>query len=129
MSNGSERRPSTDRRRQADWVVKAATVLSVLSWVVAFMVTLMLDIASPERDNLFSSLMGGAVRGEWDTTVLLGAFIMLVISLVCCIVAFLFNMKRMRRKTDKYRKSEIIMGLISMAGIIFFIINFGADLF
>ena len=129
MSSSFERRPSTDRRRQADWVVKAAAILSVLSWIVAFSVTLLLDIAAPERGNMFSSLLGGTVQDGWNTTLLPIAFISLVMSLVCCIAAFIFNMMRMRRKSDKYRKSVIIMGFISMAGIIFFVINFGADLF
>jgi len=123
-----EKRPP-NRRKQADWVVKAATALSIIAWVVAIIVVFVLDIASPERVDFFTHVWGGDVRTGWDMDLLPIAFLMLIISLVCCIAAFLFNMMRMRRKTDKYRKSVIIMGVISLGAIVFFIVRFGGMLF
>ena len=119
-----------NKRKQADWVVNAAAVLSVIAWVFAFLVTLVLDLASPERDNFFTNFLGdGTVRAEWDTTLLPIGLILLVVSFLCCVAAFMFNMMRMRRKTDKYRKSVIIMGLLSLAGIVFFVVRFGSVIF
>jgi len=113
-----------ERRKKADWVVKMATVLSFIAWLVAFGVWIVLDSASPEKTTFFTQFFGSTVRSYWDTSLLPLAFALLVVSLCTCIVAFVFNMLRMRRKTDKYRKSIIIIGAITIVGIVFFVIRF-----
>ena len=133
----SEREQSfKNRRRQADWVVNAAAVLSVLAWVVAFAVVLVLDIASDnvQMEGLQAWLASGAAAegggGGWNIVLLRQiGLILLVVSFLCSVAAFIFNMMRMRRKTDKYRKSVIIMGLITLTGIVFYVIRFGDVIF
>jgi len=118
-----------EKRRQADWVVNAASALSVASWLVAFSVLLLLDIASPEQANFFSNVFEGTLRTAWNLPLLYAAFILLILAIISCIAAFIFNMMRMRRKTDKYRKSIIIIGIVTVIGFIFFTIQFGGQLF
>jgi len=113
-----------ERRKKADWVVKMATVLSLIAWLVAFGVWVVLDSASPEKTTFFTQFFGSTVRSYWDTSLLPLAFALLVVSLGTCIIAFVFNMLRMRRKTDKYRKSIIIIGAITIVGIVVFVIRF-----
>ena len=121
-----------DRRKKADWIVKMATILNLVSWAVAVAVWFVLESASPEREMRFvTSLMQVhfdsdiIVRNRWDMTLLPIAFFLLIASLCICIVSFMFNKMRMRRKTDKYRKSIIIIGIITILGIVFFLIRFG----
>ena len=134
----SEREQSfRNRRKQADWVVNTAAVLSVLAWVVAFSVVLVLDIASEnvQMEGLQAWLASGAATGGgsgsgWNIVLLRQiGLILLVVSFLCSVAAFIFNMMRMRRKTDKYRKSVIIMGLITLVGIVFYVIRFGDVIF
>ena len=117
-----------DRRRKADWVVNAASVLSIVSWLFALVVWGILEFASPERETVFTQSWDIGVRTWWDGNLLPLAFVLLVMSFITCIVAFLFNMTRMRRKTDKYRMSIIIIGIITFIGIIAFVIRFGSYL-
>jgi Ni/Fe-hydrogenase subunit HybB-like protein len=123
-----QERVFTERRRKPDWVTNMATVLSFVSWVVAFGVWIALDMASPEKVDMFTTQFNVNVRGWWDTSLLLVAFILLVTSFGICSMAFIFNMLRKRRKTDKYRKSILIIGAVTVLGIIAFWIRFG-DLF
>ena len=135
----SERERSfANRRRQADWGVNAAAVLSVLAWVVAFSVVLVLDIASDnvQMEGLQAWLAGGGGAGTagggggWNIVLLRQiGLILLVVSFLCSVAAFMFNLMRMRRKTDKYRKSVIIMGLITLVGIIAYVYQFGHIIF
>ena len=119
-----------NRRKQADWVVNAAAALSVVAWAVAFFVFLVLDLAAPERPSFWSNVLGeGMVRTYWHPALLPVGLVLLVFSFLCSIAAFMFNMMRMRRKTDKYRKSVIIMGLITLTGIVFYVIRFGYIIF
>ena len=129
----SEREQSfRNRRRQTDWVVNAAAVLSVLAWVFAFVVLLILDIASDRvaLPGVQAALGGEARTTNWNIVLLRQiGLIVLVFSFLCSVAAFMFNMMRMRRKTDKYRKSVIIMGLITLTGIVFYVIRFGHIIF
>jgi len=114
-----------DRRKKNDWVVHMATILSILSWLVAFTVLFVLEQASPEKETILERMFGITVRDYWNSSLLPIAFILLVISLCFCIFAFIFNMLRKRRKTDKYKKSIIIIGAITLIGIVIFMIRFG----
>ena len=53
------------------------------------------------------------------------AFFLLIAALAICVIAFFFNKARMRRKTDKYRKSVIIIGAITIIGVVLFLVRFG----
>lgn len=118
-----------ERRRQADWVVRGATVLSAVSWLIALAVMIILDQAAPERENFFTRLFEENVRLHWDAQLLFPAFILLILSLATCIAAFIFNSFRMRRKTDKYRASIFIIGAVNIAGIVYFLVRFGSVMF
>lgn len=134
MSSVDNRRPSDgapiqDRRRKTDWVSYMATILSFVSWAVAFVVWAVLDMAAPDQESAFTRKFGVEVRQYWDDTLLPIAFWLLVAALCICVSAFIFNMLRKRRKTDKYKKSVIITGIGTIAGIILFISRFGDILF
>ena len=120
-----------DRRKKADWIVKMATILSLIAWCVAIAVWVVLDAASPEREVAWFTSIGRlrgveiVIRDHWDATLLPVAFGLLLAALAICLLAFFFNKIRMKRKTDKYRKSVIVIGSITVLGIILFIVRFG----
>ena len=120
-----------ERRRKADWVVRMATILSLIAWAVAIAVWVVLDRASPEKEVAWFTSIARVrgteveIRDYWDSNLLPLAFGLLLAALAICILAFLFNKARMRRKTDKYRKSIIIIGTITIIGIIVFLFRFG----
>ena len=120
-----ERSGFVDRRKRTDWVSNMATVLSVVSWFIAFGVWGLLDKAQPDKENFFSRALGLDVRQSWDTSLLQTAFFLLIAAFVICVLAFVFNMLRKRRRSDKYKKSIIIIGGITLLGIILFIVRFG----
>ena len=120
-----------DRRKKADWIVKMATILTLIAWGVALAVWVVLDAASPEKDVTWFTSIGRkrgvdiVIRDYWDSTLLPIAFSLLLAALAICLLAFFFNKIRMKRKTDKYRLSIIIIGSITVIGIILFIFRFG----
>lgn len=128
MNENNEPR-TTDRRKQADILVKGATTLSVVSWLVSIASVLALEIASPASETLVDHMRGITPDTMWNTTILQISFFLLIFSLLSCVCAFIFNMLRMRRKTDKYRKSIIIIGLVNTAGFAAFMLVFGGQMF
>jgi len=130
----NDREPATrdkgsfgERRRQADWVVHGAAILSLIAWLVAFVVVLVVEFAAPTRYAI--TALGDTPDTVWNTALLPVAFGLLIASLIACVAAFIFNMMRMRRKTDKIRKSIVIIGAATVVGVIFFAINFGPYMF
>ena len=129
-----------ERRRKVDWVVRMATILSLVAWIVAFTVWIVLYVAEPDKRFAFTETavitnttdfrtedIAEARRDYWDEALLPIAFGLLVASLIICVVAFVFNAMRMRRKTDKYRKSIMVIGGVTIIGIVLFLIFFGSD--
>ena len=132
IRNAKNERGYLERRRKEDWVVRMATILSLVAWAVIVVVWFVLEAARPERAMEFiNSLLRvhfdspTYARAHWEATLLPPAFGLLIASLVICVVAFVFNKMRMKRKTDKYRKSIFLAGGITIIGIIAFLIHFG----
>jgi len=129
-NSSNSRNNFDDRRKQADWVVKMATILSVASWLTAMVVSIMIDQASPMRTTFIGNVWGeSGVRTYWDTSLLPYALTFLIIAFCCCVGAFIFNAMRMRRKSDRFRKSIIITGVLTLIAIFIFIANFAPVLF
>ncbi|MCL1987334.1 MAG: hypothetical protein FWG64_05115 [Firmicutes bacterium] len=119
-----------ERRKQADLVTRLATILAIVSWLIIIVAFVLIDTASPVQENLLTRLFAeDGVRTVWDINFIRATIVLLVISFIVCVAAFLFNKMRMRRKTDHYKKSIIISGFINLIAIVVLIIVFWADLF
>lgn len=119
------KRPVNDRRRKKDWVSRAVPIISIIGWAIALVSLFLLDRASPPQDNFFARFFGLTLRTAWNTSLLRMALFFLILVFVVCIVGFFLNMTRMRRKSDKYNKSIIALGVVALLGIIYFLIQFG----
>ena len=113
-----------ERRRRKDWVVRLVSVVSVLGWVFAFAALLLFNEAQPSGPDFFTRFLGATVINYLDVNKLNMAFIALLISFFVCAAGMTANILRHRRKTDRYNKSIIILGSVSLVGIIAFLINF-----
>ena len=113
-----------DSRKKADWVTHMATILSAVSWVIAAIVWFVLDQAQPEKAHMFTRYFDVAVRESWNYSFIPLVLVLLNVSLLSCVAAFIFNVLRKRRKTDKYKKSVIIIGLITLVGMVVFLVRF-----
>ena len=124
-----------NRRKKSDWITKMASILSLISWVVMLAVWTAIFLANRGATEATSAL-GDTVRyiygtdefvpSSVDRTALVIAFGLLIASLAICVVAFFFNKLRMRRKTDKYRKSVFVAGGVTIiALVVFLIVNGG----
>ncbi|MCL2499861.1 MAG: hypothetical protein FWE90_05940 [Defluviitaleaceae bacterium] len=118
-----------ERRSRPDWMVKGATVLNVIAWLLTSVSLLAIDIASPNLDNMFTHYFDTVERSVWDEFWILMAYILLVLSVVACLTSFIFHIMRKRRKTDKLRKSIVIIGALTLIGFALFIYRFGFQLF
>ena len=136
--NKRDEAEKTDRRRKSDWVSKMATILSLLAWCIMIAVWIVLESASPERGMRFTQTFfqvhfgtdaASTIRTRWDHTLVYIAYILMLVSMGTCIIAFIMNKMRMKRKTDKYKKSIFIVGGITIIAFVAFMIRFWSVLF
>ena len=116
------------RKKQSDWVINTASVLSFLAWLATIAVWFFVDKASPDQHGFAHGLTDHDyynLRTTWNTTLLWSGLGFLIASLGLCVLAFMFNMTRMKRKTDKYRKSIIIIGIINVIALVAYILVYG----
>jgi len=122
-------RKFTERRKRPDWMIRGATILCVIAWFLTVGALLLLDVASPTAENLITHMLDSTERDVWNELFLLITYALLILSLLSCVCAFIFNMLRMRRKTDKYKKSIIVIGLLTLVAFVIFMVVFGGQLF
>jgi len=132
--NGDKK--STDRRKKKDWVGRMATILSLTAWGIMIAVWVVLDAAAPERVQTFTATFFRATfgteivtRSRWDYTLVYVAYILMLVSLGASIFAFIFNKMRMKRKSDKYKISNVVIGGITVIVLVVFLIRFWTVLF
>ena len=118
-----------ERRRSADGLVKGAVIMSFVSWFVLLAVWIVLyfaGFAGNYGNTPINIITNNPVTHTYTYTLLPIAYGLLLVSLASCLIAFLFNRMRMRRKTDRYRKSIFFTGGVTLIALIAFLMNYGS---
>lgn len=117
-------REFVERRKGKDVVSRVISIIAVVGWAIAIGTILLLDRARPESATYFDRLFGNVVRSSWNAGLLRFALIALIAALCICIIGFVLNMTRHKRKTDKYNKSIIVVGCFSAVALVWFLFSF-----
>ncbi len=112
-----------ERRRGPDAVVKAVWWTVGISWLLFILAVIFFETARPETETFFGRQFNVSIRDYWDENALLYVFIVLVLDLSVCIMGFIFNMARHKRKTDKISKSILILGIAALGGILWYLLR------
>jgi uncharacterized membrane protein YgcG len=135
LKNEEDEENYNKRKKKSDWVSKTATALSLIAWVIMIAVWVVLDMAAPDRVHgwlsFFEVQFGttAAFRARWNYPLVYTAYVLLLVSLGSCMIAFVLNKMRMRRKSDKYKKSIFVIGGITVIAFVVFLFRFGFILF
>lgn len=119
--NPAVKNDAQERRRGPDIWIKFLRVAAIFVWMALLIILSLIDKAKPQVENFFSHLFNVTLRQSWDTDLLTYACYVSIIMLVFSIFALLVNMKRHRRKSDRYSKSIIIMIIFSIYVIYFYV--------
>lgn len=112
-----------DRRKGPDLWVKLMRISGLLGWLGMFAALVVLGKAQPEEsfiDERFLERLGFSVnlRNSWDFDLLQYIFYLMMMGLILSIAGLLVHRRRDRRHDDGYGLYLIILGLISVSGII-----------
>ena len=117
-----------DRRKRPNWIVRIVSTVAILGWISAFIALLLIDRASPAQENFITRILNVNVASYWNSSLLRGAFIATLISVIACVLGIILNVAFHRRKTDRYSKMLIIITVASIVLLVFYLVNFATYL-
>jgi hypothetical protein len=108
-----------NRRRGPDTVKKAIGIFTGISWLLVLLALIFNTYAKPSVESLFGKRY--SVTGQSSATSILSIFsnIALVLVILVCIIGFMVNLTRHKRKSDKYSVSLIFFGIVSLIWLIY----------
>lgn len=112
-----------ERRKGADILVTLMRGFGLIGWLGLFAALLIFDKAQPEKsfiDARFLERLGFSVnlRNSWDFDLFQYIFYLMVMGLVLSLAGLFVHSKRNRRGDDGFGLYLIMLGLISVAGIV-----------
>ncbi len=117
-------RMKTERRKGPDLCVKVLGWLGVFSWFLMFMALFIIDRAKPEAENIFTKAAKIKVRTTWNQELTNYLFYLMIFGLCISIIGIVINSRRHHREEDRFRLTLIILGIISIFGIIKYLFSF-----
>lgn len=104
-----------NRRRGPDFIINMVKWISVVLWIVIAGVFFIIVIMKPTSSALQVSRV---IHGTSSRMVTEAIFWLLVLQLVLSVAGIIFNMTRLKRKTDTVRLTFIFSIIISVSGLI-----------
>ncbi|MDY6953420.1 MAG: hypothetical protein SWE60_18065 [Thermodesulfobacteriota bacterium] len=80
-------------------------------------------VAKPEV-RIHSARGAENLRTTWDLEMMQYFFYLMIVGLCISIVGFAINTKRHRRKTDEYLISLMLLGSVSIIGMVTYLVRF-----
>ena len=112
------------RRQGPDIWARIISWIGFSSWFILFTILYIMTKAGPEVEGFFDRLLNVHLRKTWDLELASYAFYLMIFLFVFSVFGFFANIKRHRRKEDKFSISILIMIILSILGIIYYLINF-----
>lgn len=113
-----------ERRKKPDALCMWLEIASIAVWVILFCVLAFYQKAQPQVETFFDRFFQIEVRETWDLNKLKIAFYRLVFLLLFSAFSIFLNFKRLKRSTDRLRKSFIISLIGSVIGIIIYLFGY-----
>lgn len=104
-----------EKRIGPDAIMNIISVISILSWVILGLIFLMTAIRNPTSSGMAASRPGLRGAGQWTISII---YIFLIFLTLVSISGIIFNMLRMKRKSDKLRLTPVFSLIMSIIGLI-----------
>jgi hypothetical protein len=118
-----------DRRKKRDWVVRAVPYISAVAWLSAAVSLYFLDRARPPKATFWTTFNDIDLSTFWDPRMLQYSFIVAVEVALVCVLGFLFNLMRHKRKTDRFSSSIFVLFCLTIIYMVYLAVRFGYLIF
>ena len=122
-------RSRNDRRRRADFVIRAVNVIAAIGWVSLAIGSVVFVLAAPWVERLLPEGETWFFTNRWNAGMLKISYSLLLVSLISGATGLFFNAMRTQRKTDRYSRPLIVLCIASVIFIALFIAYFMGYMF
>ena len=113
-----------NRRKRKDIFTKCVQWFAAVSWIIAVAIVLIFAFAQPPRENIYTHLLNFIASKAWNMKYIYFAVWMLIANIAVCLFGLIFNAMRHKRKTDRFNKSILILGTLSVISLIAISVRF-----
>ena len=113
-----------NRRKRKDIITKCIQWFAGVSWLTAIAIFFVFALAQPPQENVFTKHLNFVVNQSWNMRYIYFSTVLLSVNVGICLFGFIFNLMRHKRKTDRFNKSIIFLGVLSITGLAAIIMNF-----
>ncbi len=117
----TDTRKKLDRRSGPDFWVRVLGWFGGISWLLMFAAMFIIDRAKPEAEKILTRVSGAEVSTTWNQTLLGYLFYLVIFGLCISTVGIMINSKRYRRAEDRFRLTLIVLGILSLFGIVIYL--------
>lgn len=118
-----EKKKVIDRRRGPDILIRWIQWSAFIGWMLLIATVFVVAEAKPPMETIIDRLLKVHLRKTWDQDLLRYCFYLMILLCALCVAAFVVNLRRNKRKTDRIRVSFVLLGLTSIAGMIIYMIK------
>ena len=113
-----------DRRKGPDLWIRSLRYLALAGWILLIVAFVILDRAKPQVETFFERVYNIHLEQHWDMDLARYLLWLMVVGLLLSFAGLVINARRNRRRTDQWRVSLILLGVISLTGIVLYNLNF-----
>jgi heme/copper-type cytochrome/quinol oxidase subunit 2 len=117
--------PWIERRRGPDFWIKFVKGTIFIVWIALLASLVIFAFSQPLRENMISRAIGEVSRTYWDLNTLIYVVYVFIVQLIISFIALMINLRRNRRKSDSISKSHIFVSIMSIIGIIIYLVISG----
>jgi energy-coupling factor transporter transmembrane protein EcfT len=110
------------RRHGADSLIHKLNIITYVVWFFSVITLYMIFIARPPEESVFNRWHKARFGNEFDDFLLKYSIVFMIVCFALSVAGLIINKFRHKRKTDHYRLSLIILGLLSLTGIVLHIL-------
>lgn len=111
-------RMKPERRSGPDLWVRILGWLGVFGWLLMFVALFIIDRAKPQNEFIFSRTANAKLRATWNQELTGYLFYLMIFGLCVSIIGSVINARRLHREDDRFRLTLILLGIISIFGIV-----------
>lgn len=113
-----------ERRKGPDSLLRALRWMAGVGWMLMFAAMYFLDRGKPEVETYFTRWFNLRLRTTWNMELAGMLLYCMVLGLVLSLAGLVINFRRHRRRDDEVRISLLVLGALSLFGILLYFLTF-----
>jgi hypothetical protein len=108
-----------NKRIGPDKILNIVSGISIALWVIIAAVVILFAISNPTQPGMAAGRPGLKGAGPWATNLIYG---LLVVQIFLSVSGIIFNVTRLKRKTDRIKLTPVISAILGITGILLSVI-------